>query len=98
MHTDRLGKQLLALCTSKEDKLAEVKGLLESLTVDQRREVVSYKDAVSLLHHPPKLLPIARACSMHSGCVLYNLCISKASHISPMRDREERHPCRRPLC
>ena len=47
MHTDRLGKQLLALCTSREDKLSEVKGLLETLTVDQRREVVRYKDEVS---------------------------------------------------
>ena len=39
-----LGERLLALCSSKENNHAEVKALLESLTEDQRREVLRSKD------------------------------------------------------
>ena len=43
-----LGEELLVLCMSKEDKLAEVPGLLESLNdEDQRLEVVRHMDEVS---------------------------------------------------
>ena len=47
MDAARLGKELLALCWSKENKVAEVHSLLESLPEDQRREVVRYKDEAS---------------------------------------------------
>lgn len=44
MATTRLGAELLKLCESKVNKFEEIKGLLESLSVDQRREVVGYMD------------------------------------------------------
>lgn len=47
MDTARLGKELIALCWSKENKVAEVDALLESLPEDQRREVVRYTDKAS---------------------------------------------------
>ena len=49
MDAESLGKKLSCLCESSEDKFAEVKELLESLTdEDQRREVVRYKRRVSI--------------------------------------------------
>ena len=47
MNTAELGKQLLALCKSAKSKSAKIKGLLESLSEEQRREVVKYRDQVS---------------------------------------------------
>ena len=47
MNPRELGKQLLALCKSAKSKSAKIKGLLESLTEDQRRKVVKYKNEVS---------------------------------------------------
>ena len=40
MDTSRLGEELLVLSKSEESKFAEIKALLESLTEDQRREVL----------------------------------------------------------
>lgn len=42
-----LGEELLVLCRSKEDKVAEVNALFELLSENQRREVVRYEDEVS---------------------------------------------------
>ena len=47
MDTFKLVKELLALCRSGESKFAEIKALLESLTEDERREVLRYRDNVS---------------------------------------------------
>ena len=49
MDAESLGEKLSRLCESSEDKFAEVKELLESLTdEDLRREVVRYKESVSI--------------------------------------------------
>ena len=37
------GKELFDLCKAEENKFVEIKGLLESLTTEQRREVVRYR-------------------------------------------------------
>lgn len=41
------GIELILLCGSEGNKFAEVKGLLETLNEDQRRDVVRYEDEVS---------------------------------------------------
>ena len=49
MHSTQLGKELLELCKSAENKFIEVNGLLESLTDENhRRGVLRYQDKVSL--------------------------------------------------
>ena len=49
MDAESLGKKLFRLCESSEDKFAEVKELLESLTdEDLRRKVVRYEGWVSI--------------------------------------------------
>ena len=44
MDIDELGEKLLGLCDSNKNNYAEIKELLESLTEDQRREVVRYDE------------------------------------------------------
>ena len=46
MDAIRLGEELLALCKDGENKYAEVVGLLESLSQDERHRVVRYRDKV----------------------------------------------------
>ena len=47
MDTFRLGGVLRKLCKSKEDKVAEVNAMFESLTEGQLRKVLRYRDEVS---------------------------------------------------
>ena len=47
MDTYRLGEELLALCKSEENKLAEITAMFESLSEVQRRKVLRYRDEVS---------------------------------------------------
>ena len=44
MNTAELGKQLLALCANEKSLFAEIQELLESLSEEQRRKVVRYKN------------------------------------------------------
>ena len=44
MDITSLEERLLAYCKGEEDSLAEIRGLLESLPEDQRREVVGCRD------------------------------------------------------
>ena len=46
MNATTLGKQLLALCGTR-NKCAEIERLLEGLSEDRRRAVLDFKDAVS---------------------------------------------------
>ena len=49
MDSTQLGKELLELCKSAENKFIEVNGLLEGLTDENhRRGVLSHQDKVSL--------------------------------------------------
>ena len=49
MDSTRLGKELLELCKSAENKFIEVEGLLEGLTDENLRQgLLKYEDAVSL--------------------------------------------------
>ena len=49
MDSTQLGKELLELCKSAENKFIEINGLLESLNDENhRRGVLSYQDKVSL--------------------------------------------------
>ena len=44
MDIDELGEKLLGLCDSNKNNYAEIKELLESLSEEQRREVVRYDE------------------------------------------------------
>ena len=48
MDTARLGKRLLALCGSEEDKCQAIRELLENLSKARKHEVLNCRDEVSL--------------------------------------------------